>query len=55
MSAVMARYEYADGGSITITVQVAASYPDALDEARMQAIRGLREAMAEGAVDTETE
>ena len=54
-NAVMARYDYPEGGSVTITVQVEASYPDALDEARAQAVRGLRDAMADGVVDTEAE
>lgn len=45
-SVVVARYEFPEGGQVSCTVQVHHSYPDALDEARAQAVRGLREAMA---------
>lgn len=46
MSAVQAQYDYPDGGSLVITVQVEDAYPDALDQARSEAIRGLCEAVA---------
>lgn len=40
-SAVQVQYDYPDGGSLTVTVQADASYPDHLSQARSEAVRAL--------------
>lgn len=44
-SAVEATYTYADGTSLTVIVQVPESYPDALNQARLEAVRGIEQMM----------
>lgn len=48
MARVTIRYTFSDGDALAAQVDVPASYPDALDEARMQAVRAFRDAMTEG-------
>lgn len=43
MATVIARYEYADGEQVTISVEVENDYPDALAEAKATAVAGVRE------------
>ena len=48
MATVTIKYGFADGDSILAQVEVPESYPDAIDEARAQAVRAFREAMRDG-------
>lgn len=50
MANVTASYYYADGEMATVSVDVENDYPDAIDEARVNAIRGLRELTGIGEV-----
>ena len=44
---VQVAYTYPEGGVLSVTVKAASTYPDAIDEARMQAVRGFKEALGE--------
>lgn len=45
MAAVTITYQFDDDEALTITVEVDDSYPDAIAEARINAVRAYREAM----------
>lgn len=44
-SVVQASYTYADGTQVAVMVQVPESYPDALNQARNEAVRGVQQIM----------
>ena len=44
---VQVSYTYPEGGVLSVTVKAASTFPDAIDEARMQAVRGFREALGD--------
>ena len=48
MACVSVLYRFADDEVIQVTVEVEASYPDALNEARATAVRAFGEAMRDG-------
>lgn len=48
---VVAAFTWADGSTLSITVQVSDSYPDALNQARSEAVRGVTEAVTKLAED----
>jgi hypothetical protein len=47
MATVQVSYTFAGGENVTVTVQAKSNYPDAIDEARGQAVKAWREAYAE--------
>lgn len=46
MASVTARYEYAEGGCVEVTVEAADSYPQSLTQACGEAVRGLVQALS---------
>ena len=53
MALVQVSYTYPEGGVLSVTVKAASNYPDAIDEARAQAVRGFREALGELAAEVQ--
>ena len=43
MASVTLRYEYADGDRVKVKIRVKASYPDAINEAKTNAVAAVRE------------
>mgnify|MGYP001588325268 CR=1 FL=1 len=55
MAFVQVAYTYAEGGQLSVTIKARSDYPDAIDEARMQAVRGFKEALGELAREAQTD
>lgn len=47
MATAQISYTWPSGETIDITIQCEESFPDALDQARSEAVRGFKEALAE--------
>ena len=55
MATVTLKFAWPDGESLLAQVDVADSYPDAVDEARTQVVRAFRDAMIDALVITDTD
>lgn len=55
MASVTVVHRWADGSAVSVCIDLKPNYPDAIDEARSQAVRGVRDLVGEFAEQAEDE